>query len=98
MIITSTSFRTFNINTSDPSYNSKNVTLWNLDKDTDNKVIEKGKYHSAKFNISFEYEVIFEINISLSTPEFKEWYDKNLSHISTNYCKVFAESVHKWEF
>lgn len=98
MIIISTSFKTFNIITSNPLYNGKNVILWNIPNHDDNKIIENGKYHSADFKISFEYEVIFEVNIQLSETLFKKWYDKNLSHISTNYCKVFAESAHKWEF
>lgn len=98
MIIISTSFKTLNIIISEPKYNGKNVILWDVPENDDNKIIEKGMYHSADFKISFEYEVIFEVNISLSVPLFKEWYDNNLSHISTNYCKVFAESAHKWEF
>lgn len=60
------------------------------------KIIEKGVHHSLEFEVSFDYEIIFELDVRLGKDELEEWYKNNISNVSTEYCKVFAKSIHSW--
>lgn len=98
IVITSTEFKTFNIYESENELNSKRAKTINLSSEKDEqKAIEEGTYYSADHKISFEYRITFGLNTQFNRAEFREWHEMNLSHVSTGYCKAFAESVRKWD-